>query len=668
VLEDVHWAEPVLLDLLEQLPETVRDAPVLLLCLARPELLEERPAFGGGRSNTSSLLLEPLSGDESDALIDGLRGASGLPAPLRARVAEAAEGNPLFIEQALAFLAEHGIEDGDLAVPPTTQALLDARLDRLPVSERDLLERAAVMGREFWPDALAALSDRDDDVGPLLGSLVHKDLIKPSRSAFLDEDSYRFRHALIRDAAYRALPKRLRAGLHERFADWLQRRAGGRADEVDDLLGYHLEQAALYAEELGEPSPALAARAVGHLASAGRRALARSDSPACVGLLSRAAALGAGDDVERSALLVDLAEGQRDAGDLTGAGEALEEALALAEGAGSAVAAEAARIGQLRIAFHTDSALTVEETLPSVERAIAVFEQAGDDRELARAWYVRAWISWLGCLAAEAERAVEAAIVHARRAGDERAEATALHLLVGVALFGPMAVDEGRRRCGEILEMHAQKLRVTASALRALAGLAAQQGRFDEAAGFMARDRAIIDELGIRLAAAAAAELYGWVLMLADDLPAAEAEVRRGFESLLAMGDRSSASTLAALLAQILFAQGRLDEVLELTALGRDESSPDDLHTQIQWRGPRAKVLARRGEAAEAERLAREGVELSEPTDFLNVRAAALLDLAEVLHVAGRSDEAAEAAATATALYEQKGNVVGAARSRAFQG
>jgi ATP/maltotriose-dependent transcriptional regulator MalT len=214
--------------------------------------------------------------------------------------------------------------------------------------------------------------------------------------------------------------------------------------------------------------------------------------------------------------------------------------------------------------------------------------------------------------------------------------------------------------------MHASKLRVTASALRALAGFAAQQGNFDEAAEFMARDRSITDELGIRLTAAAAAELYGWVLMLADDLPAAEAEARRGFDSLLEMGDRSSASTLAAVLAQILYARGRLNEVLELTALGRDESSPDDLHTQIQWRGPRAKVLARRGEPAEAERLAREGVELAEPTDFLNVRATALVDLAEVLLADGRPDEAADAVRAATALFEQKGNVVGAARSRAL--
>ena len=368
----------------------------------------------------------------------------------------------------------------------------------------------------------------------------------------------------------------------------------------------------------------------------------------------------------RSAQLVDLAEARRDAGDLTGADRALEEALALAERAGSAVAAEAARIGHLRIAFQTDSGLRVEETMPVAEQAIAAFEAAGDDRELARALYVRAWISWLGCRAAEAEQALEAAIVHARRAGDDRAEASALHLLVGVALYGPMPVVEGRRRCEEILETHGSKLRVTASALRALAGLAAQQGRFDEADEFMARDRAITAELGTRLTAAAAAELYGWVLMLADDLPAAEAEARRGFDSLLEMGDRSSASTLAALLAQILYARGRLDEVLALTALGRDESSLDDLHTQIQWRGPRAKVLARRGEAHEAERLAREGVELAEPTDFLNVRATALLDLAEVLLAGGRTDEAASVVAAATTLFEQKGNVVGRARARAL--
>lgn len=660
VLEDAHWAEPVLLDLFEQLPETVRDAPVLLLCLARPELLEARPAWAG------SLLLERLSGDESDALIEGLLGAAGPPAPLRARVAEAAEGNPLYIEQALAFLGEHDAEDGDLVVPPTTQALLDARLDRLPVAERDLLERAAVMGRELWPDALTALSDHDEELGPLLASLTGKELIEPTRSAFLDEDAYRFRHGLIREAAYRGLTKRLRAGLHERFADWLERRAAAHDDEYDDLLGYHLEQAALYRLELGEPSSVLATRAAGHLASAGRRALARSDTPSAVGLLSRAAALAAGGDVERSALLIDLAEAKRDAGDLTGADQALEEALALAERAGSVVAAEAARIGHLRIAFQTDSALTVEEILPAAERAIAAFELAGDDREAARALYVRAWISWLGCRAAEAEQALEAAIRHARRAGDERAESSALHLLVGVALFGPMPVREARRRCEDILETHASKLRVTASALRALAGLAAQQGHFEEAVAFMARDRSITDELGIRLTAAAAAELYGWVLMLADDLPAAEAEARRGFDSLLEMGDRSSASTLAAVLAQILYAQGRFDEVLDLTALGRDESSPDDLHTQIQWRGPRAKVLALRGEAVEAERLAREGVELSGPTDFLNVRATALLDLAEVLLAAGRAGEAADAVTAATELFEQKGNVVGAARSRAL--
>ncbi len=659
VLEDIHSAEPALLDLLELLPETVRDAPVLLLCLTRPELLEERPRWD------VSLLLEPLSVGESDLLIERLLGEAELPELLRSRVAEAAEGNALYIEQAIAFLGEHGAEDGDLEMPPTTKALLDARLDRLPAAERDVLERASVIGRELWPEALTALADHDEDLGPVLASLTHKELIEPTSTTFLD-DAYRFRHKLIREAAYSALTKRLRASLHERFADWLEGRAAERGEEYDDVLGYHLEQAAQYRAELGEPAPALAGRAAEHLASAGRRALARSDVPAAVGLLSRSVALAPDDELARSALLVDLAEAKRDAGDLSGADEALDRALAFAESAGSALAAEAARIGLLRIAFLIDKGLRIEDALPVAERAIAAFRASGDDRALARALYVRAWISWLGCRAAEAEQALEAAIVHARLAGDERAEASALHLLVGVALFGPMPVEEGRRRCEEILETHASKLRVTASALRALAGLAAQQGRFDEASDFMARDRAITDELGTRLTAAAASELYGWVLMLADDLPAAEAEARRGFDSLLEMGDRSSASTLAAVLAQILYALGRLDEVLELTALGRDESSPDDLHTQIQWRGPRAKVLARRGKTEEAEQLAREGVDLAGPTDFLNVRATALLDLAEVMLADGRADEAAVVVAAAAALFEQKGNVVGLARSRAL--
>ena len=470
VLEDIHWAEPALLDLLELLPDTVRDAPVFLLCLGRPELLEERPRW------EVSLALEPLSARESDLLIDRLLGETELSAPLRGRVADAAEGNALYMEQALAYLGERGVDDGELEMPPTIKALLDARLDRLPAGECDVLERAAVMGRELWPGALAALADHEEELGPVLASLTRKELIEPTRTMFLDEDAYRFRHKLIREAAYRRLTKRLRAGLHERFADWLEGRPGGGDAAYDDVLGYHLEQAAQYRAELGEPSPDLAARAAGHLGSAGRRALARSDTPAAVGLLSRAAALAAGEDAVRSAQLVDLAEARRDAGDLNGADRALEEALALAERAGSVVAAEAARIGQLRIAFQTDSGLRVEETLPVAERAIAAFEAAGGDREFARALYVRAWISWLGCRAAEAEQALEAAIVHARRAGDDRAEASALHLLVGVALYGPMPVAEGRRRCEEILETHASKLRVTASALRALAGLGGPAG------------------------------------------------------------------------------------------------------------------------------------------------------------------------------------------------
>ena len=363
VLEDIHWAEPALLDLLELLPDTVRDAPVFLLCLARPDLLEERPRW------EVSLALEPLTAGESDLLIDRLLGETELPGPLRARVAEAAEGNALYVEQALAYLGEHDAEDGELEMPPTIKALLDARLDRLPAGERDVLERAAVMGRELWPGALAALADHEEELGPVLDSLTRKDLIEPTRTTFLDEEAYRFRHKLIREAAYRRLTKRLRAGLHERFADWLDSGARRERDaEYDDVLGYHLEQAAQYRAELGEPSPVLAARAAGHLGSAGRRALARSDIPAAVGLLSRAAALAAGEDAVRSAQLVDLAEARRDAGDLTGADLALEEALALAERAGSAVAAEAARIGHLRIAFQTDSGLRVEETVPVAEQ------------------------------------------------------------------------------------------------------------------------------------------------------------------------------------------------------------------------------------------------------------------------------------------------------------
>src|SRR5690348_4814464 len=279
-LEDVHWAQPAFLDLLEYVHGWARDAPIVLLCLARPELYDLRPRWPG-----RMLTLEPLSTRESESLLDAL----DVPAAARARIVDAAEGNPLFLEQMVAMLADEAPAE---EMPPTIHALLTARLDRLEPFEQSVLQRAAVVGKDFSRNAVVELSPEDErtEVATTLLSLTRKELVRPDHSGFADDDGFRFRHALIRDAAYAEVPKGVRAELHARFAAWLEPR-----EATPELVGYHLEQAYRSGVELGAPDGELAARAFELLATAGRGAYARDDVKAAANLLQRAADLVPGD-------------------------------------------------------------------------------------------------------------------------------------------------------------------------------------------------------------------------------------------------------------------------------------------------------------------------------------------------------------------------------------
>ena len=252
VVDDLHWAQPPLLELLEFVADWVREAPILLLCLARPDLLDERPHWGGGRANAGSSLLEPLSEAESELLIEGL-GASSLPETARWRIVGTAEGNPLFLEQLLAHASEAAAGDEELSIPPTIQALLAARLDALEPQERETLERAAVVGQRFSLAAVAALlpAGPADRLPELVLALVRKELVRPGPPAASGEEAFRFRHALIREAAYERMPKETRAELHERYAGWLEEAAGEPSGELEETIGYHLEQACRHYGELG---------------------------------------------------------------------------------------------------------------------------------------------------------------------------------------------------------------------------------------------------------------------------------------------------------------------------------------------------------------------------------------------------------------------------------
>jgi predicted ATPase len=270
VFDDVHWGEETFLDLVEHVADLSRDAPILLLCMARPELLDLRTGWAGGKVNATSVLLEPLAPEETVRLIESL---AHLGDDMRIRILDAAEGNPLFVEEMVALVGASG--GGEVTVPPTIQALLAARLDQLDASERGVLERGAIEGRIFHRGAVQALAPDEPQLMARLTSLVRKELVRPDTAQLPGDDAFRFRHLLIRDAAYDALPKATRAQMHEGFAHWLAEH-GRNLVELDEILGYHMEQACRYRAELGlSVDGSLAAAARKRLTAAGRRALER---------------------------------------------------------------------------------------------------------------------------------------------------------------------------------------------------------------------------------------------------------------------------------------------------------------------------------------------------------------------------------------------------------
>jgi class 3 adenylate cyclase len=390
LFDDLHWGEETFLKLVEHVADLSRGAPILLLCLARPELLDRRPSWAGGKLNATTLLLEPLSPSEAEALLDGLLAGAEIEGSLRGRIREAAEGNPLFVEEIVAMVRESG--NGEVVVPPTIQALLAARLDQLPTPEREVLECGAIEGKVFHRGALQALAP-DSRVDTHLLALIRKELIRPDRPLLSGDEAYVFRHLLIRDAAYEALPKAIRAEFHERFANWLEPRAANLV-EADEIIGYHLEQAVRYRMELGRGDAGteeLAARASTLLARAGRRAR-EADMRAGANLLERSLALQSPESHDPSVeldlawLLISIGK-REDARALTNA--IVERAVAVGD-----------RPGELHARFfiaasEIDFEGGLEPALELSNEAQPVFEAAEDDIGLARLWQLRADVEWV---------------------------------------------------------------------------------------------------------------------------------------------------------------------------------------------------------------------------------------------------------------------------------
>ena len=663
VFDDIHWGEGAFLDLIEHIADLSRDAPILLLCMARPELLDRRPGWAGGKLNATTVLLEPLDAGDTDLLVDELLAGEAIDENLRAGIREAAEGNPFFCEQIVALVQASG--DTDVVVPPTIQALLAARLDQLDPSEREVLERGAIEGRVFHRGAVQALAPAATQVGGGLTSLVRKELVRPTRAQVPGEDAYRFRHLLIRDATYDALPKAVRAALHERFSDWLEEH-GTELVELDEILAYHLEQAHRYLAELGpldDHARELASRASRRLVRSGRRAFDRGDMRAAAGLLTRAGALLSRGEPDSPAVRAMLASALIQIGELDRADEMLVEVIDAASAAQDAPTEARARLELIVLRLQTAPELDDRDALSEVELVVETFERLGDEEGLAMALQnVGKLHMWLG-RCEEGAAVLERALGHARAAGSRIQEIYCL-MWLGLALVsGPRPADEAIRRCEEICT--AEPGSAAEATVRTSMGLLeAGRGQFERAQAACTAGRGLMRELGLTLDWAGSTMFVGRAHRVAGDFVKSERVLREGYDELRRIGETGYLSTVAGELGLTLALMGRLDEAQRFSEESEAAAGRWDIESQALWRDARARVLAERGDNEQAERLARESVALSRPTDFALTRVDSLDTLAHVLGVSGRSDEAVAVLEESLELLERKGYLVLVERTR----
>jgi len=675
LFDDIQWGEDTFVDLIQYL-STFTAAPLLLLCLARPELLETHPDW---TQVGQVVRLQPLDARGSGALVTNLLGDEGSSGDIGTTIVQAAEGNPLFIEEMLRMLVDQGVlvrengawsVAGDLAKvgrPETVHAVIAARLDGLVGGERTVLQTAAVIGEVFWWNAV---SDLIDDGAPIevarrLQALVRKDLIRPDPSTFFSEDAFRFGHLLIRDVAYESLPKKARAHLHERFARWVEDRAAQRTAEYAEIIGYHTEQAYRYVTELApadDHARELAAAAGEHLSSAGHRSFESGDVPAAVSLLSRAAALLDEQDPRLVRVLFVLAAALTDNGRLDESDDAYVQMRAVARAQGDR-RAEMRAEGSLQFLRLLRSGETshgdFEELIAPVH---AFFQEVGDDPGLSDTFRYRGVVDiWAGRCEAALQR-FEEALAAATRAGDRRLAFSVRRWMCLALTQGPTPADEAIERIEALLRGNESDRMFWWQTHRFLAELHAMKGRFEQSRAIIEEASAIATEMGLEVdLAGGLLRASGEEAYRSGDLERAEADLRRAVETLDRIGDKGHLASVAPDLARVLLAiPGRDADVIETLKRGEAVSIDDDVDAQVRLRAVRARFLCRKGSYEEAEVFARDAVDRAWKTDYPELRGISLDALAEVLERTDRVQEAADALERAIAVYEAKGDTVAA--------
>ncbi len=678
VVDDIHWAEPSLLDLLDDLVDRTKEVPLLLLCIARPDLLDHRPGWGGGKRNATSLVLEALPAAPADVLLRSLAGST-LPPDVVSRISDAAEGNPLFIEEMFRMLVDGGSvrrEDGhwvageslaDGAIPATIQALLASRLDQLEPPERVVAQRAAIVGRSFERAAVAELlpDSARADLPRQLRLLVEKDVLRAEDDTGPALERCRFRHDLIRDAAYASLSKLDRAALHERHAHWLEEVMADRITEYDAIIGHHFDEAYRYRVELGQDKARteVVGMLAGHwLARAGQAANERWDIAAAAGLLSRAMNLLDQDDPAWVTALTDYGDVLGRQGDYSKAGALLDDAVAIGASRDPAIARKA-RLYRLQLQWLTDG--VSRNVMEEAQRLADEFISAGDDRMSAES---------LGFLAvnvyesqgrmAESRATLVRAQAFAELSGDPDLITSFLEDIVGLSVTDSTPCPDALRDCRRLLGTPGLSMGARASTLDHFALLSGMCGEFDVARTAIRDARRIDEELGVDRNGRGRGLSLGVIEQLAGNPVGAEAAFRDAYLYDLEIGNWL-APFMAARLARPLHELGRDDEALALTQ--KSEATDDGLWTKTIWRGIRARILARRGANVEAielvETMLREATEAGFEA-LPNTFAVALEDAAAVMRDVGRTDEARELLADAIQRYDAKGNIAAARLAR----
>jgi class 3 adenylate cyclase len=679
LLDDIQWGGTTFLDLLENIADLSRDVPMLLVAMARPDLLDTRPRWGGGKRNALSISLEPLSFGDCENLIDNLLGSTGLDADVRRRIADAADGIPFFVEEILAKLIDDGLltqvdsrwePAGDLSnvpLPPTVTALLEARVDQLNAPQRLVLERAAIAGGQFFAGGVRALSRTADpeEIDLAVRSLLQMDLIRPVRSTLPGEEAYRFRHLLIRDAAYEAIPKQLRATLHESYASWVEQLSAHGVTQDPEIVGYHLEQALRHRADLGlDLDTQLADRAAGYLIAAGRQASMRLDLPASASLFDRAAAVLPRDDPAAIRARADEGVALSRLGESRRAEAIFAEVIDAAHRIGEVVIEARAQIDRLWARRDTEPSGWLDEMRAVVEPLIPLLKEHHDDlgvtkglQLLAAGWQIEGRVR-------EVEALLEEALGFARRARDRLEEAEIVAEFLFALPAGPTPVEDALRKMEELVPEIQGDLRFDGWALGARSELEAMRGEFDEARRLAAREEEIHQELRWGIFTAA---YHGWFIeSLAGRPDVAEREIRQRIDGLHT-DEVMSRWAIDALLAYALCEQRRFSEARDLAARWADTNG-DDRRSRVMWCTVRARTAADAGNMKDAEESAQEGVMIAALTDELNIRASSLVSLALVLRQTNDSARSSRAFLEGLALYEQKGNVAAAQQARTWWG